>query len=156
MTFALIFLDADYLEIARRLMEEAVQADDDDDTYADDGRLLNMNEEDGTNQSQFLYFSLSWCRFESLEDVWDEDSAYIEMLANEVSPFQRLLLTSIADYVGVLPRVLVYGRNLRRRLQVALMKRATRSTTLKMISRRSSATSAHSTTLTLTSLSRVP
>ena len=137
-------------------MEEAVQADDDDDTYADDGRLLNMNEEDGTNQSQFLYFSLSWCRFESLEDVWDEDSAYIEMLANEVLPSQRLLLTSIADYVGVLRRVLVYGRNLRRRLQVALMKRATRSTTLKMRSRRSSATSAHSTTLTLTSLSRVP
>ncbi|KAL6303891.1 ARM repeat-containing protein [Sparassis latifolia] len=47
---------------ARQELQEAFSADDDDDD-SDDSRLLNMNETD--------------------DDVWDEDSAYLEMLANE-------------------------------------------------------------------------
>ncbi|KAK7048757.1 importin N-terminal domain-containing protein [Favolaschia claudopus] len=46
---------------ARKALEEQ-EADDDDDDLIDE-KILNMNEDD--------------------EDVWDEDSAYLEMLANE-------------------------------------------------------------------------
>lgn len=35
------------LSQARRMLEEAAQADDDEDNFADDARFLNMNEEDG-------------------------------------------------------------------------------------------------------------
>ncbi|KAG5643336.1 hypothetical protein DXG03_001055 [Asterophora parasitica] len=47
---------------ARKALEEALQEDDDDDELIDE-KILNFNEEE--------------------EDVWDEDSAYLEMLANE-------------------------------------------------------------------------
>ncbi|KAF7299860.1 Importin N-terminal domain-containing protein [Mycena chlorophos] len=46
---------------ARKALEELEDDDDDDDVYEE--KVLNMNEDD--------------------EDVWDEDSAYLEMLANE-------------------------------------------------------------------------
>ncbi|KAI0754790.1 ARM repeat-containing protein [Daedaleopsis nitida] len=48
---------------ARKELEEAFQADSDSDDSDSDSKFLNMNEED--------------------DDVWDEDSAYVEMLANE-------------------------------------------------------------------------
>ncbi|KAI0786127.1 ARM repeat-containing protein [Abortiporus biennis] len=47
----------------RKALEEYYHNDSDDDDDGDDSKYLNLNEED--------------------EDVWDEDSAYIEMLANE-------------------------------------------------------------------------
>ncbi|KZT09181.1 ARM repeat-containing protein [Laetiporus sulphureus 93-53] len=58
-----IFKDLPKAIQARKELEEAFQADDDDDVESEDGRLFNLNEDD--------------------EDVWDEDSAYMEMLANE-------------------------------------------------------------------------
>ncbi|KAM5539406.1 hypothetical protein V8D89_006858 [Ganoderma adspersum] len=48
---------------SRKELEEAFQEGDDEDDDDDDSKFLNMNEED--------------------DDVWDEDSAYVEMLANE-------------------------------------------------------------------------
>ncbi|RPD62608.1 ARM repeat-containing protein [Lentinus tigrinus ALCF2SS1-7] len=48
---------------ARKELEEAFHAESDDDDDDDDSKLLNLNEDE--------------------EDVWDEDSAYVEMLANE-------------------------------------------------------------------------
>ncbi|TCD68344.1 hypothetical protein EIP91_010982 [Steccherinum ochraceum] len=48
---------------ARQALEKAYAEEDDEDEDDDDSRALNLNEED--------------------DDVWDEDSAYIEMLANE-------------------------------------------------------------------------
>ncbi|KZT65852.1 ARM repeat-containing protein [Daedalea quercina L-15889] len=59
-----IFQDLPKAIAARKELEEAFQADDDEETNdSDDAQFLNMNEND--------------------EDVWDEDSAYMEMLANE-------------------------------------------------------------------------
>ncbi|PCH39811.1 ARM repeat-containing protein [Wolfiporia cocos MD-104 SS10] len=58
-----IFKDLPKAIAARKELEEAFQAGDDDDSDTDESRYFNLNEED--------------------EDVWDEDSAYIEMLANE-------------------------------------------------------------------------
>ncbi|KAL1728536.1 armadillo-type protein [Schizophyllum commune] len=46
----------------RKLLEEKMEDDSDDDEF-DEGRLLNLRDDD--------------------DDVWDEDSAYLEMLANE-------------------------------------------------------------------------
>ncbi|KII90665.1 hypothetical protein PLICRDRAFT_52383 [Plicaturopsis crispa FD-325 SS-3] len=48
---------------AREALEEAFQDDSEDGDDIDDSKLLNLNEDD--------------------EDVWDEDSAYLEMLAKE-------------------------------------------------------------------------
>ncbi|KAH9924352.1 ARM repeat-containing protein [Epithele typhae] len=48
---------------ARKELQEMYQNDDEDEEDDDDSKYLNMNEED--------------------DDVWDEDSAYAEMLANE-------------------------------------------------------------------------
>lgn len=54
---------------ARKALQDSLQEDDDDDDE-DEQRYLNLNEEEG--------------------DVWDEDSAYIEMLAKEVRVLARL------------------------------------------------------------------
>ncbi|KAF7364786.1 Importin N-terminal domain-containing protein [Mycena venus] len=56
-----IFKDLPGAIQARKALEEQEDEDDDDDLV--DEKILNMNEDD--------------------EDVWDEDSAYLEMLANE-------------------------------------------------------------------------
>ncbi|KAJ7214009.1 armadillo-type protein [Mycena pura] len=56
-----IFKDLPAAIEARKVLEEQVDDDDDDDLVEE--KVLNMNEDD--------------------EDVWDEDSAYLEMLANE-------------------------------------------------------------------------
>jgi hypothetical protein len=50
-------------------LQDSLQEDDDEDDE-DEQRYLNLNEEEG--------------------DVWDEDSAYIEMLAKEVRALARL------------------------------------------------------------------
>ncbi len=50
---------------ARKALQDSLQEDEEDEDE-DEQRLLNLNEEEG--------------------DVWDEDSAYIEMLAKEVRP----------------------------------------------------------------------
>jgi len=47
----------------RQALEEAYEDDSDDDDIIDDSKVLNLNEDE--------------------EDVWDEDSAYLEMLAKE-------------------------------------------------------------------------
>ncbi|EMD40235.1 hypothetical protein CERSUDRAFT_112428 [Gelatoporia subvermispora B] len=57
-----IFKDLPKAIAARKELEEALQADSDDEG-SDGANYLNLNEDD--------------------EDVWDEDSAYMEMLANE-------------------------------------------------------------------------
>jgi hypothetical protein len=49
--------------------------EDDDEEDEDEQRYLNLNEEEG--------------------DVWDEDSAYIEMLAKEVRVYPSLCAHSI-------------------------------------------------------------
>jgi hypothetical protein len=49
---------------ARKALQDSLQEDSEDEDE-DEQRLLNLNEEEG--------------------DVWDEDSAYIEMLAKEVT-----------------------------------------------------------------------
>ncbi|KAF5319858.1 hypothetical protein D9758_018456 [Tetrapyrgos nigripes] len=58
-----LFKDLPTAVAERKALEESLQDDDDDDD-ADEERLLNLNGEDD-------------------EDVWDEDSAYLEMLAKE-------------------------------------------------------------------------
>jgi hypothetical protein len=62
----------------RKALQDELQEDEEDDDE-DEQRLLNLNEEEG--------------------DVWDEDSAYIEMLAKEVrlAPPHVLTLTKIDD-----------------------------------------------------------
>ena len=50
---------------ARKALQDSLH-DDDEGEDDDEEHLLNMNDEEG--------------------DVWDEDSAYIEMLAKEVRP----------------------------------------------------------------------
>ncbi|KAJ7367376.1 hypothetical protein DFH08DRAFT_837337 [Mycena albidolilacea] len=57
-----IFIDLPEAIAARKALEELESGDD-------DGKILNMNEDD--------------------EDVWDEDSAYLEMLANEVQKSEK-------------------------------------------------------------------
>ena len=42
---------------------------------------------------RFFFLWLSNSTHRRAEDVWDEDSAYLEMLANEVSGFFYLLRT---------------------------------------------------------------
>ena len=51
---------------ARKALQDSLHEDEEDEDE-DEQRLLNLNEEEG--------------------DVWDEDSAYIEMLAKEVRRF---------------------------------------------------------------------
>ena len=51
---------------ARKALQDSLHEDEEDEDE-DEQRLLNLNEEEG--------------------DVWDEDSAYIEMLAKEVRVF---------------------------------------------------------------------
>ncbi|OSX56395.1 hypothetical protein POSPLADRAFT_1068094 [Postia placenta MAD-698-R-SB12] len=59
-----IFKDLPKAIEARQALEDAFKADDDDsDGDVDDSKFFNLNEDD--------------------DDVWDEDSAYLEMLANE-------------------------------------------------------------------------
>ncbi|KAH9949788.1 armadillo-type protein [Amylocystis lapponica] len=58
-----IFKDLPRAIEARKVLEEAIQGDEEENDSVDDSKLLNLNEDD--------------------EDVWDEDSAYLEMLANE-------------------------------------------------------------------------
>ncbi|KAF7298645.1 Importin N-terminal domain-containing protein [Mycena indigotica] len=65
-----IFKDLPGAITARKELEDQDDEDDDDDIYEE--KVLNMNEDD--------------------EDVWDEDSAYLEMLANEVCPLSYGLL----------------------------------------------------------------
>jgi hypothetical protein len=55
---------------ARKALQDSLHEDDDEDDE-DEQRYLNLNEEEG--------------------DVWDEDSAYIEMLAKEVRVSPPLL-----------------------------------------------------------------
>ncbi|KAF9065181.1 armadillo-type protein [Rhodocollybia butyracea] len=57
-----LFKDLPQAIADRKALEEALQDDDDDDDL-DDEKVLNLNGDD--------------------EDVWDEDSAYLEMLASE-------------------------------------------------------------------------
>lgn len=65
--------------IARRALEEAFEGDDDDD-FGDD-QILNLDEEDG------LYIQLNsenQTPTRPIGDVFDEETAYMEMLAKEV------------------------------------------------------------------------
>jgi importin-7 len=55
---------------ARKALQDSLHEDEDEDNE-DEQRYLNMNEEEG--------------------DVWDEDSAYIELLAKEVRVISRSL-----------------------------------------------------------------
>ncbi|TRM60552.1 armadillo-type protein [Schizophyllum amplum] len=63
----------------RKLLEEKMEDDSDDDEF-DDGRLLNLRDDD--------------------DDVWDEDSAYLEMLANESARQRERLEKKEADKEG--------------------------------------------------------
>ncbi|TBU59052.1 ARM repeat-containing protein [Dichomitus squalens] len=54
---------------ARKDLEEQYSDDNEDDDDEDDSKFLNMNDED--------------------DDVWDEDSAYVELLANESQRLQE-------------------------------------------------------------------
>jgi hypothetical protein len=56
---------------ARKALQDSLHDDEDEDNE-DEQRYLNMNEDEG--------------------DVWDEDSAYIELLAKEVRIFSPLSL----------------------------------------------------------------
>ena len=73
--------------VARKELSEAYQNDSDDDDDSDDSKLLNMNEEDGVwsclRPSGYNAYS------RSTDDVWDEDSAYVELLANESQRLQE-------------------------------------------------------------------
>jgi importin-7 len=66
---------------ARQALEDTFQEDSDDEDIIDDAKLLNLNEEEGMCPSLFKF-----CHplIYNVEDVWDEDSAYLEMLAKEV------------------------------------------------------------------------
>jgi hypothetical protein len=68
--------------IERKVLEDAFQEDTDDEQEEDDGKLLNMNEEDGSSCVVLKVHALT--KFYP-DDVWDEDSAYLELLASEVS-----------------------------------------------------------------------
>jgi hypothetical protein len=66
--------------LARKALEEAFQEDSDDEAEAGEG-LLNLEEDDSKR--------ISVCEVVCViihvaDDVWDEDSAYLELLANEV------------------------------------------------------------------------
>lgn len=69
--------------LAREEYEEALQADEEE-AVSDEEKILNLDEEDGEVSFLLLVFSLAHI-LHNAEDVWDEDSAYLEMLANEVS-----------------------------------------------------------------------
>lgn len=69
--------------IDRKALEDAFMEDDDDDDIIDDTKLLNFNEEEGVCSSFYVSSEL----IQGTEDVWDEDSAYLEMLAREVFKF---------------------------------------------------------------------
>jgi importin-7 len=59
-------------------LDEALE----DEEEIDDNNLLNLNEDDGV----FCLLYLSSCHdliASNVEDVWDEDSAYLEMLAQQ-------------------------------------------------------------------------
>ena len=56
---------------ARKALQDSLHEDEADDDDDDEQRYLNMNEEEG--------------------DVWDDNSAYIEMLAKEVRVLPLLL-----------------------------------------------------------------
>lgn len=78
---------------ARKELEQAFQADTDSDGDYDEG-LLNLGDEEGMSHSHVCFKSrLTW----ATEDVWDSDSAYIEMLANEG---QRLREKSMKEEAG--------------------------------------------------------
>lgn len=67
----------------RKAIEEAYaeEVDSDDFLVEDETKYLNMNEEEGEcAASPSADFEL----MSDTEDVWDEDSAYLEMLAKEV------------------------------------------------------------------------
>jgi len=67
--------------IERKALEQSL-IDEDDEEDDDDGKYLNLEGEDDGDYNPFPFFPLcSTCR---TEDVWDDDSAYLEMLANEV------------------------------------------------------------------------
>lgn len=72
-------------------MEAAFQNEDDSDGDYDDG-LLNLGEEEGLFSC--LYY-LIYPNITFTEDVWDSDSAYIEMLANEVKSSSRKLVYTV-------------------------------------------------------------
>lgn len=70
---------------ARKALEEYFNGDEDeeesDDADDDGAEMLNLADEEGKRPSD-LPMPIVYL---GAEDVWDEDSAYMEMLAKEVS-----------------------------------------------------------------------
>jgi hypothetical protein len=80
---------------ARKAMEEAIEEDDSD---IDDEDLFNLNDDDG-ECSPLLSFSRSHY---TLDDVFDDETAYLEMLAKEVS---HILLASNRALIHIAHRM---------------------------------------------------
>jgi hypothetical protein len=81
------FIIDDVRTTDRKELEDELVEQSDEDELIDDNQYLNLNENDGEA------FERPGCGqfadFVPLEDVWNEDSAYLEMLAKEVRETTR-------------------------------------------------------------------
>jgi hypothetical protein len=93
----------------RKVLEDTLQEDSDDDD-SDEDKFLNLNEEDGqiVEPCEDVPFLTILAVFS--EDVWDEDSAYLELLAKEVNSLSHSILAPVFTY---LIRVLVCAKSLK-------------------------------------------
>ena len=69
--------------LARKELEQAMQEEADTDDEVDD-KFLNFADNEGKQKKREILFGVWFMGF-FLDDVWDQDSAYMEVLAKEVS-----------------------------------------------------------------------
>jgi len=114
--------------LARKELEQAMQEEVDTDDEGDD-KFLNFADNEG-KKTKRVSGHLVYGVF--LDDVWDQDSAYMEVLAKEVS-YTGLFFLENDSFCSKI-RVLVFVNNLkiRRNVRMEIIISRTRKTTMRM------------------------